>query len=78
MLREVGLTALQVWQAHAGVDERQSDEHLAVLFTDLAGFSDWTLEVGDEVAVRALRRVGAEVEPLVRRRGPSSSASATG
>jgi adenylate cyclase len=69
VLREVGLTALQVWQAHAGLDERQSDEHLALLFTDLAGFSDWTLEVGDEVAVRALRRVGAEVEPLVRRRG---------
>ncbi|PVZ08563.1 adenylate/guanylate cyclase domain-containing protein [Actinomycetospora cinnamomea] len=69
VLRELGLTALQVWQAHAGVDERPSDEHLAVLFTDLAGFSDWTLEVGDDVAVRALRRVGAEVEPLVRRRG---------
>lgn len=69
VLRELGLTALQVWQAHAGVEEQPSDQHLAVLFTDLAGFSDWTLEVGDDVAVRALRRVGAEVEPLVRRRG---------
>ncbi|GAA4798549.1 adenylate/guanylate cyclase domain-containing protein [Actinomycetospora chlora] len=69
VLREVGLTALQVWQAHAGVEERPSDELVAVLFTDLAGFSDWTLEVGDDVAVHALRRVGAEVEPLVRRRG---------
>jgi len=69
VLRELGLTALQVWQAHAGLDEWPSDEHVAVLFTDLAGFSDWTLEVGDDVAVCALRRVGAEVEPLVRRRG---------
>jgi adenylate cyclase len=69
VLREVGLTALQRWQAHAGVEERPSDELVAVLFTDLAGFSDWTLEVGDDVAVRALRRVGAAVEPLIRRRG---------
>lgn len=69
VLREVGLTALQVWQAHAGVEERHSDEQVVVLFTDLAGFSDWTLEVGDDVAVTALRRVGAAVEPLVRRRG---------
>lgn len=69
VLREVGLTALQLWQAHAGVEERPSDEQVVVLFTDLAGFSDWTLEVGDDVAVRALRRVGAAVEPLVRRRG---------
>ncbi|GLZ46721.1 adenylate and guanylate cyclase catalytic domain-containing protein [Actinomycetospora sp. NBRC 106375] len=69
VLREVGLTALQVWQAHAGTEERTGDEVVAVLFTDLAGFSDWTLEVGDDAAVRALRRVGVAVEPLVRRRG---------
>lgn len=69
VLREVGLTALQLWQAHAGFEERPSDELVAVLFTDLAGFSDWTLEVGDDLAVCALRRVGAAVEPLVRRRG---------
>ena len=69
VLREVGLTALQLWQAHAGVEERPDGDDVVVLFTDLAGFSDWTLEVGDDLAVTALRRVGAAVEPLVRRRG---------
>ncbi|WP_246195304.1 adenylate/guanylate cyclase domain-containing protein [Halopolyspora algeriensis] len=70
VLREIGLGALQVWQAHA--DSHPGDEgerKMAVLFTDLAGFSTWTLEVGDDLAVRMLREVGAAVEPLVRQRG---------
>lgn len=69
VLREIGLSALQVWQAHAGSspDEVGSQE-LAVLFTDLAGFSDWVLAVGDDTAVEYLRRVGAATEPLIRRR----------
>lgn len=70
VLREIGLGALQVWQAHAGSDPRDVDDReLAVLFTDLAGFSTWTLHVGDELAVRMLREVGAAVEPLISHHG---------
>ncbi len=69
VLREVGLTALQVFQAHAGVDDAAGEQEVAVLFTDLAGFSDWTLRVGDDAAVAALRRIGTVVEPVVAQRG---------
>ncbi len=70
VLREVGLGALQVWQANAGTFPHDvGDRELAVLFTDLAGFSDWTLDVGDELAVRMLREVGTAVEPLISHRG---------
>jgi adenylate cyclase len=52
----LGLAALQVWQA---VSERsgrgRGDEPIAVLFTDLVGFSSWALEAGDAAAVRLLR-----------------------
>lgn len=70
VLREVGLGALQVWQAHAGNYPRDVGEReMAVLFTDLAGFSTWTLRVGDDLAVRMLREVGAAVEPLISHHG---------
>ncbi|QUH06093.1 adenylate/guanylate cyclase domain-containing protein [Saccharopolyspora erythraea] len=70
VLRELGFGALQVWQAHAeGEAAADGDQELAVLFTDLAGFSTWTLEVGDDIAVEMLREVGAAIEPLVQRRG---------
>lgn len=70
VFRELGMGALQVWQAHATRYPQETEgRELAVLFTDLAGFSDWTLQVGDETAVELLRRVGAEIEPLISRRG---------
>lgn len=70
VLRELGLGALQVWQAHASSYPRDVGEReLAVLFTDLAGFSTWTLEKGDDLAVQLLREVGAAVEPLIGQRG---------
>ena len=31
---------------------------MAILFTDLVGFSDWALEAGDEAALEVLRQVG--------------------
>lgn len=68
--RELGMGALQVWQAHASRYPQDAEgRELAVLFTDLAGFSDWTLQVGDETALELLRRVGAEIEPLIQRKG---------
>lgn len=70
VFRELGMGALQVWQAHASSYPREAGEQeLAVLFTDLAGFSTWTLEAGDETAVEMLRRVGTAIEPLIDQRG---------
>jgi adenylate cyclase len=68
--REVGLTALQLWQALSQATGRGAgEERVAILFTDLVGFSSWVLEVGDEVALELLRDVAAAVEPTVRERG---------
>jgi adenylate cyclase len=67
--RELGLTALQVWQAlAAGRDADETDE-VTLLFTDLVEFSSWALEVGDALALELLRDVAGVVEPVVRRQG---------
>ena len=67
-LREVGLSALQVWQSLAESQGRgQGDREVAILFTDLVDFSRWALEAGDEQAVELLRAVGGAVEPVVKR-----------
>ncbi len=64
--RELGLSALQVWQAFAERTGRGSgDAELTILFTDLVGFSNWALEVGDEVALELLRAVAKAVEPPI-------------
>jgi adenylate cyclase len=65
--RELGLTALQVWQA---LSESTGRGHgfadVAILFTDLVDFSTWALEVGDEQALALLREVAAAVEPAIK------------
>ena len=65
--REVGLAALQLWQA---VSEKAGRGHghegAAIMFTDLVGFSAWVLEVGDEAALDLLRAVSGVVEPAIR------------
>lgn len=69
-VRELGMSALQVWQAVSEASGRgHGHDELAILFTDLAGFSDWTLEAGDTLAVELLRRVGKAGEPCVERHG---------
>jgi adenylate cyclase len=69
-LREAGLSAVQVWQALSEAQGRgRGDRELAILFTDLVGFSDWALEAGDTLAVELLRRVGKAVEPPLIARG---------
>jgi adenylate cyclase len=61
-MRELGLGALQAWQALSEAQGRgRGTEDVAILFTDLVGFSSWALEAGDETALELLRRV-AEVE----------------
>jgi adenylate cyclase len=71
VLGEVGLTVLQAWQRLAESQGRGRGEvDVAVLFTDLAGFSSWALEAGDELAIRLLRLVSEAIEPpIVERRG---------
>ena len=65
-IRELGLSTLQVWQALSEAQGRgRGDHEVAILFTDLVGFSDWALDAGDEKAVDLLRQVGLAVEPCV-------------
>ena len=66
LLREAGLTALQVWEAmgqSAGRIPVKSD--LTIAFTDLVDFSKWSLRAGDEAAVELLRDVSVAIEPPV-------------
>jgi adenylate cyclase len=66
ILGELGLTALQAWQRLAESQDRgRGKVDVAILFTDLVGFSSWALEAGDEPALRLLREVAAAIEPPV-------------
>jgi len=69
-LREVGFGALQVWQTLSEAQGRgHGDRELAILFTDLVGFSSWALDAGDTLAVDLLRQVGQGLEPVVAEEG---------
>jgi adenylate cyclase len=64
--KELGLGALQVWQALAERAGRgRGDVELTLLFTDLVGFSNWALRVGDDLALQLLREVSQAIEPPV-------------
>ena len=66
LAHEVGLGALQVWQALSEASGRgKGTTEVALLFTDLVGFSSWALDVGDEPAVELLRQVGIALEGAV-------------
>ena len=41
------------------------DDRLAIVFTDLVGFSDWALEAGDDISLELLREVAEAIEPPV-------------
>jgi class 3 adenylate cyclase len=70
VLREAGLSALQVWQAMSEAQGRgRGDRDMAIVFTDLVAFSDWALEAGDDAAVKLLRDVSEAIEPPVEDRG---------
>lgn len=68
---EIGMTTLQAWQRLAESQDRgRGKVDVAILFTDLVGFSSWTLEAGDKSAVRLLRAVSEAIEPpITERRG---------
>ncbi|BBX16607.1 adenylate/guanylate cyclase domain-containing protein [Mycolicibacterium duvalii] len=62
--REVSLGALQVWQALTErVSGRPANAEVTLVFTDLVGFSAWSLTAGDDATLRLLRRVSQVVEP---------------
>jgi class 3 adenylate cyclase len=66
VLHEAGMSALQMWQAVSEAQGRgRGDTELAIVFTDLADFSDWALEAGDDQALDLLRDVGDAIEPPV-------------
>jgi adenylate cyclase len=71
VLGELGLTALQTWQRLAESQGRGRGEvDVAILFTDLVGFSSWALQSGDQLAIRMLREVSDAIEPpIVKRQG---------
>ena len=44
------------------------DLELAVMFTDLVGFSSWALRAGDDPSLQLMREVGTAVEAVIERR----------
>lgn len=66
VLGELGLTALQTWQRLAESQDRgRGKVDVAILFTDLVGFSSWALDAGDREALRLLRQVAEAIEPPI-------------
>lgn len=69
-IREVGMGGLQLWQSVSEAQGRgRGDREVTIVFTDLVGFSDWTLDAGDDAALRLLREVGQVLEPALEGRG---------
>lgn len=71
ILKEAGLSALQVWEAVAESEPAKlGDDRLAIAFTDLVGFSDWALEAGDDLSLDLLRQVAEAIEvPVIEHHG---------
>jgi adenylate cyclase len=70
LLREAGLSALQVWQSVSEAQGRgRGDRDLTIVFTDLVEFSDWALDAGDDAAIELLRDVSEAIEPPVEDHG---------
>ncbi|ORV53465.1 guanylate cyclase [Mycolicibacter engbaekii] len=64
--REVSLGALQVWQALTKrISRGPGDAEATLVFTDLVGFSAWSLQSGDDATLTLLRRVSRAIEPPV-------------
>jgi adenylate cyclase len=70
ILREAGLSALQVWESITDSEGRgEGERELVIVFTDLVNFSNWALRAGDEQALALLRDVSEAIEPPVRNTG---------
>lgn len=70
--KELGLGALQVWQAMLErVGRGRGTQEITIMFTDLVAFSSWSLAAGDESTLELLRRVAKAIEPPIVDRGGS-------
>lgn len=68
--REISLAGLQVWQALTErLSRKPADADATIVFTDLVGFSAWSLQAGDDATLKLLRRVSAAIEPPMLNRG---------
>jgi adenylate cyclase len=66
VVQELGMAGLQLWQSLSEATGRGRGElPLAILFTDLVGFSEWALKAGDGTTLELLREVGAAQEAAV-------------
>jgi len=71
-VRELGLGALQAWQALSEAQGRgRGAVDVAILFTDLVKFSPWALEAGDEAALELLRQVASVEDEAISSHGGS-------
>lgn len=62
--REIGLGALQVWEAlRERVGRQPTQDEMTLVFTDLVDFSSWALRAGDDATLKLLRKVAQVVEP---------------
>ncbi|MBI2170205.1 MAG: adenylate/guanylate cyclase domain-containing protein [Actinobacteria bacterium] len=72
ILSELGLSAIQILSSRGTESEDRGSERpvpLAVVFTDLEGFTRFTEREGDEAAHDLLQRHTVAVGPIVRSRG---------
>lgn len=71
VIGELSLIAIQAWQNFAEHRGRgRGDVDVAIMFTDLAGYSAWALEVGDHSAIMLLGEVSEAIEPpILKRKG---------
>ena len=71
-VRELGLGALKAWQALSESQGRgRGKVDVAILFTDIVGFSSWALDAGDEAALELLRQVAAAEDAAISAHGGS-------
>src|SRR5437588_1058012 len=64
--KEIGMAGLQLWQSLSeATGGGRGELEMALLFTDLVGFSSWALDAGDTAALELLREVGTAVEGAV-------------
>jgi adenylate cyclase len=68
--RELGFAGLQLWQSLSEATGRgRGDRALAVLFTDLVGFSSWALKAGDTATLELLRAVDRAEKQIITQHG---------
>lgn len=64
---EIGLGAVQVWEAVrrrlSRGDRPTPGAEVTVVFTDLVGFSSWSVRVGDAATLELLREMAVAIEP---------------